>query len=174
MFSFRRGSRSEISPAAPSFPYPLPACPPIAIISSHFPDDAIALAEARTIAAPMSTIRSIDRTNWSPDFPIVVLSNIEDGLIAEADRDYIWQSFGVPMFEYLLGSDGKIIARECEAHDGLHLDAPAAGTVTTEPCPCGRPGNRLLSLTTEDQSLNAIIKESDPVRMWRNWQTRQT
>jgi len=157
MFSFRRGSRSEIPPAVPSFSYPLPTCPPIAIISSHFPEHAIALTEARTIAAPMSMIRSMDRKIWSPDFPIVVLSNIDDGLVTEADRDYIWQSFGVPMFEYLLSSDGKIIARECEAHDGLHLDERVAGTVTTEPCPCGRPGNRLLSLTTENQSLNAII-----------------
>ena len=48
------------------------------------------------------------------------------------------------MFEYLLSSDGKIIARECEAHEGLHLDERVAGTVTTEALPLRTPRQSLI------------------------------
>ncbi|HYI97259.1 MAG TPA: hypothetical protein VEX68_27215 [Bryobacteraceae bacterium] len=157
MFSFRRNRRPEIPLAEPALPYPLTPRPPIAILSPYFPHSTIALKDAKTVAAPMSTIRSIDRQIWSPDFPVVVFSSVNEGLATDADRDYIWRNFGVPVFEYFLSEEGKIVARECEAHEGLHLDHPVPGLVTEEQCPCGRPGNRLLRLTAEDQQVNAII-----------------
>ena len=185
MFPFRRAPRAgaPAAIAAQPFLYPLTPCPPIALFSRHFPvSDGLRLEDAKTVAAPMTILRDIDPQTWSPAYPLIVLSELDEGLITENDREYIWQCFGVPVFEYLVGSDGRIVARECEAHDGLHLERPnhpvtrkkgRAAKVTSEPCPCGQPGERLLSLAAP-VGVNAIIEESDPVRMWRNWQTRQT
>jgi phenylacetate-coenzyme A ligase PaaK-like adenylate-forming protein len=36
-------------------------------------------------------------------------------------RDRLWDAFGVPIFEQLRSWDGAVIARECEAHAGLHI-----------------------------------------------------
>ena len=152
------------------FPYPLPNCPPIAVFwPDATPEEAeISQLDVKTVAAPMRMLRAIGAESWSLEYPAVALSDIRDGLISQHDRDYIWSRFGVPLFEYLV--DGRdILARECEAHEGLHFDnLPEAwkATTTDEPCACGRPGPRLLRL-------DVIIEKTGPVRMWRNWQTRQ-
>lgn len=139
------------------FPYPIPNCPPIAVFSPHFAPIApistatditmLSRLNVRSVAASMETIQAIDPRLWSPEFPIVVLSDFRSGLLSEDDRDYIWHTFGVPVFEYLLDATGKILARECEAHDGLHFEIKPDGlqaVVMGEPCNCGRPGSRLL------------------------------
>ena len=56
---------------------------------------------------------------------IVVTTMFEDSPLADHHRDLLWQAFGVPVFEQLLGADGKVLARECEVHDGLHVVQPA-------------------------------------------------
>jgi hypothetical protein len=127
------------------FPYPLQPCPAIAVLSRHFPGDTD-LEGAGTVAAPINAILEIDPQKWSPDYPVIVLSHVDDGLITDADREYIWRTFGVPAFEYVLNGDGRIVARECEAHHGLHLEGLVDGEVTADPCPCGRLGDRLLRL----------------------------
>jgi hypothetical protein len=45
-----------------------------------------------------------------------------------------------------LGRTGGVAAYECEAQEGMHVHPGAAieGDVASEPCPCGRPGPRLL------------------------------
>jgi len=57
---------------------------------------------------------------------IVVLTSLEDSPLADHHRDFLWRAFGVPVFEQLRGWDGTVIARECEVHDGLHIDESAA------------------------------------------------
>lgn len=57
---------------------------------------------------------------------IVVLTSLADSPLADHHRDLLWQAFGVPIFEQLRGWDGTVIARECEVHDGLHIDEAAA------------------------------------------------
>ena len=57
---------------------------------------------------------------------VVVLTSLADGPLADHHRDLLWRSFGVPVFEQLRGWDGAVIARECEVHDGLHVDDSAA------------------------------------------------
>lgn len=41
--------------------------------------------------------------------------------LSDEARDRLWEAFGVPVFEQLRSSDGTVIARECEAHAGLHV-----------------------------------------------------
>ena len=63
-------------------------------------------------------------------------------------RDLLWKAFGLPVFEQLRGSDGRVIARECEVHDGLHVNADEVpegmtGEPITEQCDCGLETARL-------------------------------
>jgi hypothetical protein len=55
---------------------------------------------------------------------IVVLSSLPTpgGPMTDDHRDLLWRAFGLPVFEQLLGSDGLVIASECEVHDGLHAE----------------------------------------------------
>ena len=56
---------------------------------------------------------------------IVVLSSLDHSTLSWRQRDLLWRAFGVPIFEQLRGWEGTVIARECEVHDGLHIDESA-------------------------------------------------
>jgi hypothetical protein len=100
---------------------------------------------------------------------------LDEGLLSPVERDGLWQRHGVPMFEHMIGMDGKLLAWECETHRGLHiveenvvfelvegellltsltdLAQPTlqmrtgwTARVETDPCDCGRPGPRLTGL----------------------------
>jgi hypothetical protein len=106
---------------------------------------------------------------------IVVLTSTGDSPLADHHRDLLWKAFAVPVFEQLRGWDGAVIARECEVHDGLHIDESAAafdfagdellliqpagsadpvlrartgltGEIVTEHCECGAETPRLRNL----------------------------
>jgi hypothetical protein len=161
MFSFFRLRKSPDKVVADVFPYPFSPCPPIAVLPPYVTSTPVVdFAKSRTLAAPMQAIRALNPAEWSPEYPVIVLSNLRDGLMNDADRDYIWKIFRIPVFEYLLDDNGEILARECEAHEGLHLAralAPSRDAVVTEqPCACGQSGTRLMTLATSDGA-NAII-----------------
>ena len=82
---------------------------------------------------------------------IVVLTSLDDSPLTDDHRDLLWRAFGVPIFEQLRGRDGAVIARECEVHDGLHLDGSIAvpdlpGQIVSERCECGLETPRLKTL----------------------------
>jgi hypothetical protein len=81
---------------------------------------------------------------------IVVLTSIDDSLLADHHRDLLWRAFGLPVFEQLRASDGAVIASECEVHDGLHIiesRADLKGEIATDHCACGAETPRLRSLS---------------------------
>ena len=66
--------------------------------------------------------------------------------LSETQRDQLWQMFQVPVLAVLLDRDGRLLAYECEAHSGLHVEpqAPWSDSVLeSAPCECGRPGLRV-------------------------------
>lgn len=81
---------------------------------------------------------------------MIVLTSVDDSPLADHHRDLLWGAFGVPVFEQLRGSDGTVIASECEVHDGLHLrnNEPFTmpGEIVTDHCACGLETPRLRSL----------------------------
>jgi len=168
--SFRnRAAASSPFAAGERFPYPIPNGPRIAVFATRFAETAtVTLAvdaselprlDVQALAAPMETIREIDPACWTPEYPLIVLSDDETGLMSENDRNYIWERFGMPVFEYLIDTSGRIIARECEAHDGLHIEGDFSGDdleITAEACPCGRPGQRIIGPAAIDTA-DAII-----------------
>jgi hypothetical protein len=79
---------------------------------------------------------------------VCVALNPEEGMLAEADREWLWRAYQVPVSAMLLGRNGAVLACECEAQTGLHIIRDGrpellTGERTAEPCPCGRPGERL-------------------------------
>ncbi len=81
-------------------------------------------------------------------------------------RVTLWQRFGVPVYEMYLGTNRELLARECEAQEGWHVEPgvhfflqsgqlalqardrlfPTGLTsrLETSPCSCGRPGMRIV------------------------------
>jgi hypothetical protein len=105
---------------------------------------------------------------------IVVLTPCGSSPLSDVLRVVLWQSFGVPLFELFVGPDQTLLASECEAHDGWHLepgvelgafeeelilDSPGnyglrtslSGRVIKEPCPCGRETPRLMEIAAVRQ-----------------------
>lgn len=131
MLLFQRESNPK-SGTGDVFRYPLEPCPQIAVLSDrlrlssgqqHLPEnkpfDAASLG-VETIAAPIDTLLKLQ--DWWPMFPLVAFTTFRNGLITDWDRETLWRRFEVPVFEQLLDDSGRVIARECEAHSGLHLE----------------------------------------------------
>lgn len=121
--------------------------------------------EPEALVAPSETVlmlaaRKLDGSFHLPSlqFAILALSSL-NGPLTTGQRDDLWTAFGVPVFEQLVGSDGKILARECEVHDGLHfegsLPSGVSGEIITEQCECGLESPRLLNIRMPDAQTTA-------------------
>lgn len=105
----------------------------------------------------------------SVDHAVFVLTQCGHSPLTDVLRVSLWQAFGVPLFELFIGSRGRLLASECEAHEGWHveeginfsllhrkliLDAPFSRGMPTGLtaeldhglCPCGREGMRLMNI----------------------------
>jgi hypothetical protein len=70
--------------------------------------------------------------------------------LTEDNRARLWRAFRVPVFEQRIDQSGRLLAAECEAHDGLHVESPdvsprSGEVLETEPCGCGRTTPRLIA-----------------------------
>jgi hypothetical protein len=124
-------------------------------------------------------VADLQRLAEQVDLGIVDLSSVDHAIVAltacgskplsDVMRVVLWQSFGVPLFELFVGPDKSLLAFECEAHEGWHLepgvelgaleeelilDSPGnyglrtglRGQVLKEACPCGRETPRLVDI----------------------------
>lgn len=106
----------------------------------------------------------------SVDHAIFVTTECGQPPLSDTARVVLWQTFGVPVYELLIGAGGKLLASECEAHNGWHLEpnvkletadgelcVAALGKDLPQPigltaraetglCPCGRAGTRILQV----------------------------
>jgi hypothetical protein len=137
------------------------------------------------LAGPVTMLRRMatnvfNRGAYFPSLrrPVLAFTGLpfgETALLTDHDRDQFWKAYGVPVFEYFLGYRHEVLARECDAQSGLHIDPLQAvfetidrelivtslantvfpvvrlasglsGTISHEPCPCGYRGPRLLNV----------------------------
>lgn len=97
------------------------------------------------------------------------------GFLSDEARELFWRVFQVPVFAQLVGPEREVLAWECEAHDGLHIESeegvletdsgellltslvslrrPAirlrtglTGEIVETPCACGLSSPRLTGL----------------------------
>ncbi len=103
------------------------------------------------------------------DRAVFALTRCGDAPVNDVVRVVLWQAFGVPVYEVFVGSGGSLLASECEAHEGWHIEPSAkfaavkgeivldmpgrpaiatglTGRVEVELCSCGRPGARLIEV----------------------------
>jgi hypothetical protein len=103
------------------------------------------------------------------DRALVVLTRYRARPMSDISRVALWQGFGVPIFELYLGPDNGLLAAECGAHEGWHLepgidcwyhndelilDGPGnyglrtglSATLESAACPCGQTTPRLLNM----------------------------
>ena len=104
----------------------------------------------QAIAGTLAQLEAIAATDFSPTHALIVLGRWEDPRVTEADRELLWSRFGVPLFEQIIADDHKLLAAECEAHDGLHIESPDlpprnGEILETAPCECGRTTPRLVA-----------------------------
>jgi hypothetical protein len=78
---------------------------------------------------------------------LIVLARPGGPRLTENDRERLWRDFRLPVFEQIIGPSGVLLAAECEAHDGLHVESSdlplGRDTIDTSPCPCGRRTPRI-------------------------------
>jgi len=105
----------------------------------------------------------------SVDRALVVLTRYRARPMSDVSRVALWQGFGVPIFELYLGPDNGLLAAECGAHEGWHLepgidcwrdgdelilDNPGnyglrtglSATIESAACPCGQATPRLVNI----------------------------
>jgi len=70
---------------------------------------------------------------------VICLTWNVDHVLTDAQRDILWDGFGVPVFEQVLGPGNVLLANECHAHTGLHITPAYNGPMTdVARCACGR------------------------------------
>jgi hypothetical protein len=82
-------------------------------------------------------------------------------LITGAERDRFWRVFGVPLFEQIVDRSSRVIARECDAHDGLHIHSDefelTGYQLDDSPCGCGSKIPRLRAAALEQAAAGGTL-----------------
>lgn len=125
-----------------AFRYPLGGCPRIAILVDWFGRSRRQVAVTSSPAALVGTREQLLRLDPRPlTHAVIVVVRPGGALLSSAERDQLWRAFRVPVFEQIIGHRGRLLAAECEAHDGLHIvarDAVWTAYARDEsPCACG-------------------------------------
>jgi hypothetical protein len=105
-----------------------------------------------SIAGPLEQLASLAREGWPLEQAVIVFTYAGGPGVSPRDREALWQSFGVPVFEQYLGPRNKLLATECDAHGGLHVVSSLVLSMVSscegfplehEVCPCGNPAPRI-------------------------------
>lgn len=114
------------------------------------------------MAAPVDVLETLaGRGEWRqepPLFALVALCGVGTPLLTGAIRESLWRSLGVPVYVQLRGFQGEPLARECEAHNGLHMD-PAEVIVER------RPSGELL-LTSLANPRHTVLRLATRLHAW--------
>ena len=93
----------------------------------------VARIKPESIAGPLDTLRALAlgiETGhlWIPPLThsVVAFAGLLEGPLSEDDLDLFWRVFQVPVYEQFYGFGGELLAWECEAHQGLHIQPKAA------------------------------------------------
>lgn len=57
---------------------------------------------------------------------VVVFTGLKHGSLKQAHREILWRAFQVPVYEQFRGFGQELLAWECEARDGLHIETSNA------------------------------------------------
>lgn len=187
--------------------YPLDPTPRIAILGTGWVENQQTLCfpngwchemrefRAEALAGPVSALRRLansvfNRGAYFPHLkrPIVAFTGLASSAretFSDEDRDLLWRAFHVPVFEQFLGLDRELLAAECDAHYGLHINMESVlfqraedgellvtsfnnlsspipklatglfGELMFDPCPCGKPGPRISAVRLRSAAIGS-------------------
>src|ERR1051326_4320647 len=121
---------------------------PVQVFPQGWSEEVSAFAPA-ALAAPREQLLGLAAAPRPPAFThaVIALESPGDPMLSVAERAQLWRAFRVPVFEQIIGLDGELLAAECEAHDGLHIESPGLKwdgyQLEMAPCGCGRKTPRL-------------------------------
>ncbi|MCU1335710.1 MAG: hypothetical protein JWO19_1291 [Bryobacterales bacterium] len=133
---------------------------PVKVFPQGWSQEVSAFAPA-AIAAPREQLLGLAAAEQPPVFThsVIALESPGDPMLSAAERQQLWRAFRVPVFEQIIGRDGELLAAECEAHDGLHIEIPGLPwegyRVETAPCGCGRKTPRLTPAEPAERARSA-------------------
>ena len=133
---------------------------PIRIFPEGWCQEASAFAPA-AIAATREKLFEIATAEQRPVLSHAVIALVKPGdpILSMAEREHLWRAFRVPVFEQIIGPNGLLLAAECEAHNGLHIESPGLPCdgfqIEPSACGCGRKTPRLTSVLPVEQARGA-------------------
>ena len=120
----------------------------VRIFPQGWSDEVSAFAPA-ALVAPREQLLQLAAAEHPPAFThaVIALDRPGDPLLSVVERARLWRAFRVPVFEQIVGPDGELLAAECEAHEGLHVETPGLSwdgyRLEMSTCGCGRKTPRL-------------------------------
>ena len=119
----------------------------IRLFPQGWSEEVAAFAPA-AVAATREELLGLAAGDRPPAFTHAVIVLESPGqMLSAGDRQRLWRAFRVPVFEQIIGPRGELLAAECEAHDGLHVEVPGRAwegyRLELAPCGCGRTTPRL-------------------------------
>ena len=79
------------------------------------------------VASPAQLLRlSRYRIRRGPHRAIIAIQAPGMSPLSELEREWLWQRFHVPLYQQVRGFQGELLAAECDAQVGLHVNAAAA------------------------------------------------
>ena len=144
----------------PVFSYPIGPAPRTAVLVPGFrsrgsvrvfPDgwnEAARRYAPEAIAATLHQFGSLIELGIpAPSHAVIVISVADGARLTDSDRERLWAAFRVPVFEQVISRRGELLATDCAAHGGLHLESPSfpmtEAELDTSRCACGRTTPRL-------------------------------
>lgn len=121
---------------------------PVRVFPQGWSEEVSAFAPA-AIAAPREQLLKLAAADRPPELThaAIALESPGDPMLSAVERERLWRAFRVPVFEQIIGPDGELLAAECEAHDGLHIEIPGLPwngyRLELAACGCGRKTPRL-------------------------------
>jgi hypothetical protein len=187
--AFRDPRASRQQPA--EFRYPIETRAKVLMLMDGFKRSGLAQSvfgeKTDTLAGPVQVLRDMAPLAGVQRYPAVAFTGVRHGALSQADRELFWRSYRVPVFEQYLGPQNELVAEECEAHDGLHVNENdtivelRSGELVFTPllkleypvlriatgvtakldrslCPCSRPGLRLMEAAPLMKAFHAAAR----------------
>lgn len=97
---------------------------------SHQPFDEIAEYQPESLAGALSRLCRLaelvlERRIALPSVrhAVIAFTGLRHGCLRNAHRELLWRAFQVPVYEQFRGFGQELLAWECEAREGLHVDS---------------------------------------------------